>query len=407
MTKMTAAAVKAITKPGMHADGAGLYLRVSKGGAKGWIFRHTVDGRRREMGLGSFPAVSLAAARTAAGAHRAAVADGADPVADRRRERTPTFEEAARTVHELNMPRWKNGKHNAQWIATLETYAFPAFGKTALDRIERRDVLAVLTGGKAPLWTTKPETARRVRQRIRSVFAWALAHDYVQANPAGEAIDAALPKMPRLGAHFRALPYADIPAALDTIEATGASMAAKQCLRFLILTAARSGEARGACWSEMDLDAREWRIPGPRMKAGQPHRVPLSDAALAVLREAAPFRDPDCDLVFPSPLKPGAMLSDMTLTKVLRDTGLADRATVHGFRSSFRDWAGECTDAPQAVMERALAHAVGNAVEQAYARSDLLERRRGLMDQWAAFVDGGPDAGGGVIELDRERARRA
>ncbi len=390
---LTAAKTKALTKPGMHADGRGLYLRIASGGSKGWIFRATVDGRRREIGLGGFPTVSLAKARQLADEHRAAIADGRDPVAEKHRAKMPTFEEAARQVHAANMPRWKNGKHNQQWLNTLRTYAFPKLGKMALDRIERRDVLAVLT----PIWAAKPETARRVRQRIRSVFAWALAHDYVEANPAGEVIDAALPRMPRLGAHFRALPYTEIPAALATVDATSASMAAKLCLRFLVLTAARSGEARGAAWAEIDMEARQWTVPAERMKARVAHRVPLSDAALAVLQEAARLRD-DSDLLFPSPLKHGAPLSDMTLTKMLRDTGLADRATIHGMRSTFRDWAQENTNAPHAVMERALAHTVADAVEAAYARSDLLERRRGLMAEWAAYVGSGPEAGN-VVQL--------
>ena len=381
MTALTAAKVKALTKPGMHHDGRGLYLRVAPGGSKSWMLRATIDGRRRDIGLGGYPAVSLAKARQFADAHRLAVAEGRDPLAEKRRAATPTFAEAAVKVHEANLPRWKNGKHTDQWINTLRTYAFPTIGKMSLDRITRRDVLAVLT----PIWTTKPETARRVRQRIRTVLKWAMAHEFVEHNAAGEGIDGALPAMRRFKAHHRALPHAEVPAALETIDASTAGMAAKLCLRFLILTAARSGEARGATWHEIDMDAREWRVSASRMKGGAEHRVPLSDAALAVLHESAPLRGDD-ELVFPSPRKRGSALSDMTLTKVLRDCGLAGRATIHGFRSSFRDWAAECTDAPHAVMERSLAHAVADAVEAAYARSDLLERRRALMDAWAMYL---------------------
>ena len=391
MTALTAAKVKALTKPGMHGDGRGLYLRVAKGGSKGWILRITVDGRRRDIGLGGFPTVLLAKARQLAEAHRLAVAEGRDPLAEKRREKMPTFAEAAAKVHEANLPRWKNGKHADQWINTLRTYAFPVFGATGVDRIERRDVLAILT----PIWTTKPETARRVRQRIRTVLKWGQAHGYIEINVAGDMIDGALPPMPRVRAHFRALPYAEIPAAIETVDASAASLAAKLCFRFTILTVARSGEARGATWSEMDLDNRLWTIPAERMKGGAEHRVPLSGAALTVLHEAAPLRGDD-DLIFPSPRKRGRPLSDMALTKVLRDYGLADRATVHGFRSCFRDWASENTGAPHAVMERALAHAVADAVEAAYSRSDLLERRRGLMQQWGKFVTG---AGATVVRL--------
>ena len=214
-----------------------------------------------------------------------------------------------------------------------------------------------------------------------------MAHGYVEHNAAGEAIDGALPPMPRLKTHLRALPYHEIPGALSTVDASGASLASKLCLRFLILTAARSGEVRGATWNEIHEDAREWRIPDSRMKAGSEHRVPLSDAALEVLEQARPLRDKSA-LIFPSSVKPGHPMSDMTLTQVLRKTGLADRATVHDFRSAFRDWAAECTSAPHAVMELSLAHSVGSTVEQAYARSDLIQKRRALVPAWADFVTG-------------------
>ena len=381
MTALTAAKVKALTKPGMRHDGRGLYLRVAPGGSKGWMLRATIDGRRRDIGLGGYPAVSLAKARQFADAHRLAVAEGRDPLAEKRRTATPTFAEAAVKVHEANLPRWKNGKHTAQWLSTLERYAFPTIGKLSLDRIERRDVLAIL----GPIWSAKPETARRVRQRIRTVLKWGQAHGYVEHNSAGEGIDGALPPMPRVKAHFRALPYAEVPAALETIDGSSAGLAAKLCMRFLILTAVRSGEVRGASWSEIDPDAREWRIPAERMKGGVVHRVPLSDAALAVLEQARPLRD-DPGLLFPSPTRRGKPLSDMTLTKILRDNGLSDRATVHGFRSAFRDWAAD-TGKAREIAEAALAHTVGG-VEGAYFRSDLYERRAVLMQQWAAYVTG-------------------
>ena len=389
---LTASKTKALSEPGMHSDGRGLYLRVAPGGSKGWILRISIDGRRRDIGLGGHPTVTLAKARQFADAHRLAVAEGRDPLAEKRRAATPTFAEAAVKVHEVNLPRWKNGKHTDQWISTLRSYAFPVIGKMPLDRIERRDVLAIL----GPIWSAKPETARRVRQRIRTVLKWGQAHEFVEHNAAGESIDGALPAMRRVRAHFRALPYTEIPAALDTVDASPASMAAKLCMRFVILTVARSGEARGALWSEIDLDAATWTIPAERMKGGRQHVVPLSVAALAVLHEAAALRD-DSGLIFPSPRKRGRPLSDMGLTKCLRDCGLADRATVHGFRSAFRDWAAERTNAPHAVMERALAHAVADAVEAAYARSDLLERRRALMAAWGRFVSG--TAGAEVVPL--------
>ena len=253
-----------------------------------------------------------------------------------------------------------------------------------VDRIAREDVLQVLT----PIWGVRMETARRVRQRIRTVLRWSMAHGYVEHNVAGDAIDGALPPMPRLRAHLRALPYQEVAAALATVDASGASLSSKLCLRFLILTAARSGEARGATWDEIHNDVHEWRIPGSRMKAGLEHRVPLSDAALEVLERAQVLHD-ESSLIFPSSVKPRNPMSDMTLTQVLRKTGLAERATVHGFRSAFRDWAAERTSAPRAVMELSLAHSVGSSVEQAYARSDLIEKRRTLMQHWADFLTGG------------------
>lgn len=343
--------------------------------------RIVIHGRRRDLGLGGYPAIGLAEARALALANKALVTAGRDPLAERHRANVPTFREAAKKVYEANLPRWRNGKHTVNWWGSLERHAFPVIGDVKVDRIRRSDVLAVLE----PIWTVRPETARRVRQRIRTILRWCEAHDYCAANAAGEALNGALPPMPRLKAHHRALPYREVAEALETVDASDASLAAKLCLRFLVLTAARSGEARGAIWDEIDEDALEWRIPAGRMKGGVQHRVPLSDPALAVLQQASQLRD-DSGLVFPSPAKPRNPMSDMTLTKVLRATGLAERATVHGFRSTFRDWAAECTSAPHAVMELSLAHAVGSSVEQAYARSDLIAKRRMLMDQWGRFV---------------------
>ncbi|MCE2491076.1 MAG: tyrosine-type recombinase/integrase, partial [Alphaproteobacteria bacterium] len=352
-----------------------------------WVQRISIDGRRREIGLGSFPAIGLAQARGLAAANRTAVAEGRDPLAEKRETKRkaaiPTFREAAKRTFEANRPRWRNGKHTVSWWQTLERHAFPILGDMPVDRIGREDVLQVLT----PIWSVRMETARRVRQRIRTILRWCMAHGYVEHNAAGEAIDGALPPMPRLRAHLRAMPYQEVAAALATVEASRASLASKLCLRFLVLTAARSGEARGATWDEIDQDTGEWRIPGSRMKAGVEHRVPLSDAALELLEQARVLRD-GSGLIFPSSVKAGHPMSDMTLTQVLRKTGLAERSTVHGFRSAFRDWAAECTSAPHAVMELSLAHAVGSSVEQAYARSDLIEKRRVLMQAWADFVTG-------------------
>ena len=380
---LSATRAKALKDPGRYSDGGGLHLYIGKAGRKSWVQRITIDGRRRDIGLGAFPTVSLAQARERAADNRAAVSEGRDPLAEKRSPVMPTFREAVRAVHEANIPRWRNGKHVASWVQTLERHAMPTLGNTSLGRIDRGAVLQVLT----PIWTTRPETARRVRQRMRTVFRWAMAHGFMEANPAGEAIDGALPPMPKVKAHLRALPYQDVQAALKAVALSQASISSKLCFRFLVLTAARSGEARGAAWDEIDLHSQEWRIPSQRMKAGMEHRVPLSRQALDLLGEASALRDAT-GLVFPSPLKPGSPMSDMTLTKVLRSVGFAERATVHGFRSSFKNWTLEQTDTPWAVSEAALAHFLGNATEQAYARSDLFERRRALMQLWADYLTG-------------------
>ena len=382
-TALPATRAKALKDPGRYADGGGLHLYISKAGRKSWVQRITIDRRRRDIGLGAFPSVGLAQAREKASDNRTAVAEGRDPLAEKHSPAMPTFTEAARAVHAANKPRWRNDKHSASWLQTLERHAMPVIGNTPLDRIDRGAVLRVLT----PIWTTRPETARRVRQRMRTVFLWGMAHGFMGTNPAGEAIDGALPAMPKVRAHLRALPYQEVGAALEAVPLSQASVAAKLCFGFLVLTAARSGEARGATWDEIDLQGQEWRIPSWRMKAGMEHRVPLSRQALDLLHVASASGDAT-GLVFPSPLKPGSPLSDMTLTKVLRSVGLAERATVHGFRSSFKNWTLEQTDTPWAVSEAALAHFLGNATEQAYARSDLFERRRALMQLWADYLAG-------------------
>ena len=379
--KLSATRARALRDPGRYSDGDGLHLFINKSGRKSWVQRITVDGRRRDIGLGGYAKVSLAQARKRATDNREAIGSGRDPVAEKHRPAMPTFSEAAHTVHEANKPRWRNGSHTSAWIQTLERHAFPKIGNKKIDTVSRTDILSVLT----PIWSTRPETARRVRQRMRTIFRWAMANELIETNPAGEAIDGALPSMPKVRAHLRALPYQEVGSALETVDASQTSPASKRCLKFLILTAARSGEARGATWDEIEFDSATWTIPGSRMKAGEEHRVPLSDQALDVLMLAHELDD-GSGLCFPSPLRLGRMLSDMTLTKILRSTGLADRATVHGFRTSFKTWTMEQTDTPWAVGEAALAHQLGGSVEQAYARSDLFDRRRSLMQQWADYL---------------------
>ena len=392
MGKLTAAFLRSVKEPGRYGDGDTLFFRVAPGGSRGWIQRLTIDGRRHDIGLGSFPVIGLAEARERAFANRVTVAHGGNPLADKRRSKAPTFREAADRTLEATKARWRNDKTEKIWRTVLAKRALPAFGDRRVDAITREDVLKVVS----PIWSTRPEVARRLRQFIRATLGWALAHGYVETNVAGEAIDGALPAMAAVKEHYRALPYQDVAAALKGLgDGFGRSVAARLCLRFLVLTAVRSGEARGAVWSEIDREARTWTIPAARMKMKNAHVVPLSDAALDVLEKARSVDDRS-GLIFPSPMT-GRALSSMALTKLLRDTGLADRATVHGFRSAFRTWASERTNADHATMELSLAHAVGSAVERSYARSDLLAKRRTLMDKWGAYITATP--AGKVVPL--------
>ena len=379
MGNLTVLKIKSLSEPGRHADGQGLYLQVARGGSKSWINRIVINGKRREIGLGGFPAVSLSMAREKALENKRLVASGIDPAAKTERRVVPTFEEAARECHKANAPRWRNGRHAKSWIATLEKYAFPVIGNMPVDEVQSSHVLAALS----PIWGSKQETARRVRQRMRTTFKWAMAHGFVASNPAGETIDGALPPMPKFKDHFRALPYQEVATAIRRVSDTNASMAVKLCFEFAVYTAARSGEARGAKWKEIHLEDREWRIPASRMKGEVEHRVPLSLPAMDVLARARALKD-ESGLVFPSPN--GKMLSDSTVSKLLRENGIA--GVPHGFRSSFRDWASENTNATWAAMEMSLAHTVGSEVERSYARSDLLAQRRELMDAWAEYLGG-------------------
>ena len=377
---LSAAFVKTVRTPGRFGDGRGghglsLLVKSTTTGrlSKSWSQRLRVDGQPVNMGLGSFPVVSLAEARAAALSNRRAVAKGLDP--RNLAAGVPTFSEAAGKVIDLNAPNWRNPKSAAQWRASLRDYAGSLSGRK-VDTITSGDVLAVLM----PIWNDKRETARRVRQRISAIMKWAIASGFRPDNPAGDAIAAALPKNGGARKHQAALPHADVGAALAKIRECGAWSTTKLALEFATLTAARSGEVRGARWEEIDLDAATWIVPGDRMKTGREHRVPLSKRALEVLGEVRAYRDRS-GLIFPSAT--GRPLSDNTLSKMLRENGIG--CVVHGMRSSFRDWAGDTGQARE-VAEAALAHTVRNAVEAAYARSDLFERRRTMMEDWAEYL---------------------
>ena len=379
--KLTVKKVRAISEPGLYGDGNTLFLRVAPGGSKQWVQRVVIRGKRRDIGLGGCGWVTLAEAREAAYENRRIARRGGDPLESKRKSKLPLFREAAQNTYDSLRPRWRNEKVAANWMQQLERHAFKRLGDMRVDQIGREDVLAVLK----PIWSTKPETGRRLRRSIKATLQWCQAHGLIEVNPAGEAIDGALPRMAAFKAHLRALPYRELPAALQMIESSTATLPARQALRFLILTAARSGEVRGASWNEIDTENRVWRIPGERMKAGAEHRVPLTDQAVQVIERVRELSEGEL-LVFPSPKRRDCLLSDATLTKVLRSIGLAGRATVHGFRSSFRDWCAD-TARPRELAEAALAHTVGG-VEGAYFRSDLFERRRDLMESWADFLIG-------------------
>ena len=389
--RLSARFAATVTKPGRHGDGNGLYLLVKPSGAKSWVLRTVVRGRRCDIGLGGYPLVSLAEARAAAFDNRKLARAGGDPLALKRRPDIPTFEDAAQTVIDIHKPTWRDGGKSAgQCSASLRQHAFPRLGAKRVDTITTADVMAVLL----PIWTEKAETARRVRQRISAVMRWAVAQGYRADNPAGDAIAAALPKAKGTRRHFRAVHHGEASDVIRAVRGSQASLASRLAFEFLVLTAARSGEVRGASWSEIDMDTAVWTIPGGRMKGGREHRVPLSGLALAILDEARALEDAS-GLVFPAPTgrKP---MSDSTLSKLLRELGID--AVPHGFRSTFRDWCSEAAHAPRDVAEACLAHVV-RGVEGAYARSDLLERRRKLMERWAAHL--ASPAGDKVVPMAR------
>ena len=380
--QLSAVFAKTVKDAGAYGDGRGghgLTLLVKMGAGrvlKSWYQRIRIDGQPVNMGLGAYPVVTLSDARAKALANARLVAQGQDP----RQGATsvPTLREAADKVIALHAANWKDGgKSAAQWQASLDAYAMPRLGSRPVDRITTADVMTVLM----PIWNEKRETARRVRQRLSAVMKWAVAQGHRDDNPAGDAIGAALPKNGSKREHQRALAHGDVARALQAIRGTNAWASTKLALEFVALTGCRSGEVRGANWCEVDPESATWTVPAERMKAGTEHRVPLSDRALGVLAKARGLSD-GAGLVFPSVT--GRQLTDNTLSKLLRENNID--AVPHGFRSSFRDWCGD-TGVDREVAEASLAHVVKNQVEVAYARSDLLERRRTVMQKWAHYLD--------------------
>ena len=376
--KLTDVAVKGTKAAGRLSDGGGLYLSVSSTGSKSWVFLWTPAGaKRKEMGLGPYPAVSLASARRKAEANREAIAAGRDPLDERRRDREPTFLECVDLFLGAMEGQWRNSKHRAQWRMTLTVYC-SAISEKPISRIGTADVLAILS----PIWNGKNETASRLRGRIERVLDFAKVRGWrTGENPAlwrGN-LKNVLPARQKLQrGHHAAMPYREVPEFMQRLRASGALAA--NALEFLILTAARSGEVLGAQWSEIDFERALWTVPAERMKAGKAHRVPLSDRAIAILRPLYEARI--SSFVFPGQ-RAGRPLSVMAMTMLMRRLKTGEY-TAHGFRSAFRDWVGEETHFPREIAEAALAHTVGDAVERAYRRGDALEKRRKLMDAWAA-----------------------
>ena len=398
--RLTARAVRWAKAPGMYADGAGLYLLVGRTGSKSWVYRYRQDGRLRDMGLGPLHTVSLAEARDAALACRKLRREGGDPIEARRAGRTQvrldaakamTFRQCAEAYIAAHKPGWKNPKHAAQWPSTLFAYVYPIFGSLPVQAIDT----ALVTKAIEPIWTEKPETAGRVRGRIEVILDWAATRGYRDGeNPAwwrGH-LENLLPKKTRVRqvVHHAALPYDELPAFMAQLREQ--TPIAARALEFTILTAARTGEVLAA--TAQEIKDRVWTVPAVRMKGGKEHRVPLAAPALAIVEQT---ETADASkFLFPG-LKRGRPLSDMAMLKLLARSGRGD-LTVHGFRSTFRDWAAECTKFPREVVEMALAHAIDSKVEAAYRRGDLFQKRRQLMDAWAAFC-GAERASGEVVAL--------
>jgi len=404
--KLTAVAVRNMKNPGLYGDGLGLYLQVSQWETKSWVFRFMLDGRARKFGLGAIHTVSLSEARQAALEARAKVRKGIDPIEESKAGRASkrledakamTFRQCAEAYIAANSSAWRNAKHAAQWTTTLETYAYPIFGALPVAAVDVGLVVKALE----PIWQTKTETASRLRGRIEAVLDWATVRGYrVGENPARWKGHLAqiLPAKSRIAPvkHLGAMAYVDLPPFMSDLRGSPGIVA--RALEFVILTACRTGEALGARWDEIDIARRIWVIPANRMKAKREHTVPLSDRALAILADLP--RDGG-GFVFPGahanrPLSPAPML---LLLRTMRGPG----PTVHGFRSTFRDWAGDATSFPRELAEQALAHAIGDKAEQAYRRGDALERRRKLTAAWARHCEGAPAGADNVVQL-RERA---
>ena len=380
--KALSAAFVRSAPPGRHCDGNGLYLFVQPSGARSWIQRLVIRGRRRDFGLGCFALVSLAEAREKARANRKLAREGSDPLAEKRRARNiPSFAEAAERVVKQKRSGWRNPRQAHDWMASLRRYVFARIGRIPVSEVTSDDVLEIL----APIWHVKAPTARVVRQRTRTVLEWAVVMEFRADNPC-DRVGPVLGPQDAVVRHMRALPHRQVASALRKVWASDARPVAKMAFDFLVLTAARWGQMRWAEWSEIDQTEGMWTVPETRMKTKREHRVPLCRRAKEILDDARTPDDRSARLVFTQ--GGGKPLADRQLRQLLQQNEIA--AVPHGFRSSFRDWAAEETDHPREVVEAALAHVVKNKVEAAYRPTDLFERRRRLMDDWADYLGSEP-----------------
>ena len=384
--QLSPAFVRTAKKAGTFHDGGGLYLKVKESGAKSWFQRATIDGRRVNIGIGKFPQIGLADARAATLAHSLAIAQGRNPIEDKRQAKedarkpaVPTFKEAAEIVISLHESTWTSPRSADQWNQSLRDYVYPVIGKMPVSEIASADVLRVLQG----IWVEKPTTAKRIRNRLEKILDWAIASNYRTDNPAGKQIVLALPKVRTEVDHLKAVHYSDCPTVLKQIRESRLKPVYRLILEYIILTCCRSGEARAATWDEINWECKIWTIPAHKTKSRREHRIPLSSGALNVLEQAKALSDGQPDsLVFPS-VRGGKMAED-TLTEFLRESEIP--GTVHGFRSTARDWLAEQTNASWAVAESCLGHAVGSTTARSYARTDYLPERAPIMQQWADYL---------------------
>jgi len=389
--ELTALKIKKLTIPGRYADGNNLYLEVDKSGARRWTLRVTILGRRRDMGLGGISTVSLEEARELAYQYRKIARSGGDPILERQKNRglQTTLIYCTKKVHEINLPTWKNEKFAKQWLSSLEHHVFPTIGKLPISQVTSADILRVLT----PIWNTKGDTAKKIKQRLRMIIKWARAQGYFQGDDPVELAEQALPKQLKSDDHHKSLEFEKLPEMISNLRKSKISLPTKLALEFTILSACRTSEVLNAKWEEIDLTKLIWSIPSERMKGGKVHQVPLTDRMTVILNDCKKLKTNN-DLLFPSEIN-GEALSNNTMRLALKKRLKID-ATVHGMRSSFKDWASETTNFANEVSEMALAHTISNKTELAYRRRTLIEKRRQLMQKWSDYLN---NKEGEVIEL--------